>query len=54
MSKPSDEDREAAPPIPGGKAAAKDEREARLAAALRANLRRRKAAAPKPPAKPAR
>jgi hypothetical protein len=30
------------------KPAANDEREARLAAALRANLRRRKAAAPKP------
>jgi hypothetical protein len=53
MSEPSDDDRDAPAKPPAGKAPAraKDDREARLAAALRANLRRRKAAAPKPPPK---
>jgi len=48
-----DENRDRLKPAEGPASAAQgsDEREARLAAALRANLRRRKAAAPaKPPA----
>lgn len=46
MNEPGDKAREPAKP------AAKDEREARLAAALRANLRRRKAGERPPPAEP--
>ena len=38
---------------PPGKSTAKDEREARLAKALRENLRRRKAPKSPPPPKPA-
>jgi hypothetical protein len=51
-------DKDEKPPDPAAprktRPAADDGREARLAAALRANLRRRKAAAPKPAGKPDR
>ena len=56
MSEPGDEDRKAPKRAPARRQAGPppDEREARLAAALRANLRRRKAArrGPGPPADP--
>jgi hypothetical protein len=56
MSEPANEDRDAPKPAAPRKGAgpAAEDREARLAAALRANLRRRKVAArgPEPPPDP--
>jgi hypothetical protein len=52
MDEEHDPSAKASPGKVGG--SPKDDREARLAAALRANLRRRKAAPPKPQRKPDR